>query len=347
MKIYYSALYLKNVKYNILCCVELKRSTHFNLPSWIKVHKVEYFFGSVLLAYGVSSFCFCRKAPKKSHPLASSCVVKHNETFNSLWWVLFHTGLNLKPLAETFIRGAIKSLASRPHLSSTCSRRFYANIIANAQRTRRRRRLLKRRELNGVFRSDALIFHPRQIAMRSRVCTWILTAIKCRETFASEASRVSHPFWMPEWHFALLGIILIHTHILLEEEKENQFWISIRAHQPEAKSIRVGCIRHFCSSACLQFLYFIYFSTPALSLQRSLCVHWESIGRETGRHNTTQARWPLVKEKQQRDGRDKHNSRVNTKRESYLGIAHAGKCGERNTSGVIYTTFLLRWPTNK
>jgi hypothetical protein len=67
-----------------------------------------------------------------------------------------------------------------------------------------------------------------------------------------------------------------HTLTYCWRKKENQFWISIRAHQPEkpeAKSIRVGCIRHFCSSACLQFLYFIYFSTPALSLRRFVCVH--------------------------------------------------------------------------
>jgi len=63
--------------------------------------------------FASSSFCF-QDGAQKSHPLASSCVVLHNETFNSLWRVLFHTGLNLKPLAETFIRGAIKSLASRP-----------------------------------------------------------------------------------------------------------------------------------------------------------------------------------------------------------------------------------------
>jgi hypothetical protein len=142
----------------------------------------------------------------------------------------------------------------------------------------------------------------------------------------------------------------IDTHTYCWRKKENQFWISIRAHQPEAKSIRVGCIRHFCSSACLQFLYFIYFSTQALSLQRpSLCaLRIDRQGDGQTQHNT-RALTTCERKTRQRDARDKHNSRVNTKRErgSLIWVSRAQANAESNTSGVIYTTFLLRWPTNK
>lgn len=91
-----------------------------------------------------------------------------------------------------------------------------------------------------------------------------------RRIFSRRVS-VSHPFWMPEWHFALLGIILIHTHTAGGRKRINFGFPSARTNQ-RPKASEWGAFATFAlPPACSFYILFTFRPRPSRSSAR-LCV---------------------------------------------------------------------------